>query len=402
VGLYQHDVKSKHLESTLAEVVESCVNYVGVDLNTASVDLLRYVAGLNHGTARRIIEYRQEHGPFSNRQQLLSVAGVGPATFVQCAGFLRISGGDQPLDATAIHPESYPIAELLLESSGAKVADIAAVLARETTLEEWVKKIDGVDAAKLLAQRLDDGPAIGEHLLQDLMDALKRPGRDPREQMPTPIFRKGILQVQDLSVGMALKGQVLNVVDFGVFVDIGIGESGLVHISNLAREYVRDPHQYFGVGDVIDVWVQSIDRKRGRVSLTAIDPQMPPLTPTTGRNQTSRDPKRVAASSASKGSGTDRPARVEAAHDRPAQRHRAHGDKAAGQRPIAKDMANQGSHRPRSAQPKYRDRQGPHGRKPQQPAKPLTDGMVQGTEPMRSFSDLFQFAKLAARTPQDQ
>lgn len=435
VGLYQHDVKAKHLESTLTEVVESCVNYVGVDLNTASVDLLRYVAGLNHGTARRIIEYRQSHGPFANRQQLMSVAGIGPATFIQCAGFLRITGGDQPLDATAVHPESYPIAQALLESTGVQIADIAALLAREISLDDWIKKLDGIDRVSLMAnQPIADQP-IGEHLMHDLVEALKRPGRDPREQMPTPIFRKGILQVQDLSVGMGLKGQVLNVVDFGVFVDIGIGESGLVHISNLAREYVRDPHQYYGVGDIIDVWVQSIDRKRGRVSLTAVDPQSVPesATPVSAHSASSSSPndhqrRRGGADNNSKPSTVNRQTRTESGHPQTSQRpssqrpssqrpagqgqdgqganarpHQHSGFKSSAQRPGANNSHQRSTSNRRIDQAKQSHRQPGHiGRKSQKPAQPITEGMVQGTEPMRSFSDLFQFVKLAARNEQDQ
>jgi uncharacterized protein len=403
VGLYQHDVKSKHLESTLAEVVESCVNYVGVDLNTASVDLLRYVAGLNQGTARRIIEYRQTQGPFVNRQQLLAVAGIGPATFVQCAGFLRIAGGDQPLDATAVHPESYPIAQLFLERSGAQVSDIASVLAREITLDDWAQKLGGFDASAVIANQPIAGQAVGEHLVQDLLEALRRPGRDPREQMPTPIFRKGILQVQDLRVGMGLQGQVLNVVDFGVFVDIGIGESGLVHISNLAREYVRDPHKYYGVGDIIEVWVQSIDRKRGRVSLTAIDPQSPSVQVPSQRKPVKQDVTPHVGESPN----STRQARREPGHSQASQRPKTTGfnrrNKPSGQEKVANDSgrevrsAERGSRTPQRGRPP-----GQVGRKPNQPAKPLTEGMVQGKEPLRSFSDLFQFAKLNARPKQDQ
>lgn len=429
VGLYQHDVKAKHLESTLTEVVESCVNYVGVDLNTASVDLLRYVAGLNQGTARRIIEYRHSQGPFANRQQLLSVAGIGPATYVQCAGFLRISGGDQPLDATAVHPESYPVAQALLESAGAQVNDLAALVSREISLDDWTQKLDGIDRASLMAHQSVAGQPIGEHLMHDLVEALKRPGRDPREQMPTPIFRKGILQVQDLSVGMGLKGQVLNVVDFGVFVDIGIGESGLVHISNLAREYVRDPHHYYGVGDIIDVWVQSIDRKRGRVSLTAIDPQSSSVSAPSVSAPESNDHQRRRGTSdnASKPSTVHRQTRRETgntqanqqqanqqranqqqpgqpqANQRPNNKpHQSPGFKSSGQRPGSRNSQQQTSNR-RIDHSKPSHRQPGHvGRKSQKPAQPITEGMVQGTEPMRSFSDLFQFAKLAARTEQDQ
>ncbi|MBL8889366.1 MAG: helix-hairpin-helix domain-containing protein [Planctomycetaceae bacterium] len=401
VGLYQHDVKSKHLESTLAEVVESCVNYVGVDLNTASVDLLRYVAGLNQGTARRIIEYRHEHGPFTNRQQLLLIPGVGPATYVQCAGFLRISGGEQPLDATAIHPESYPIAELILESLGVAPADIAAVLRREVSIDDWVKKLEQFDSAGLSAKFAGTEP-IGEHLKRDLLEALKRPGRDPRDQMPTPIFRKGILQVQDLSVGMALKGQVLNVVDFGVFVDIGIGESGLVHISNLAREYVRDPHQYFSVGDIVDVWVQSIDRKRGRVSLTAVDPALPhensrESVPKDRKSGNDRFERPAPTESRARFEG----ARFEAGHRQAAQSHSTPKGAASQRRSTDQKSESSKSNRPNRNAPKYRDRTPNRDRVAAAPAAPITDGMLQGTEPMRSFSDLLQYAKLAAKTQQD-
>lgn len=399
VGLYQHDVKSKHLESTLAEVVESCVNYVGVDLNTASVDLLRYVAGLNQGTARRIIEYRQEHGPFTSRQQLLQIPGVGPATYVQCAGFLRITGGEQPLDATAIHPESYPIAEVILESLGVTSADIGAVLRREVSMDEWVKKLEQFDPAGLTA-KLAAAEPVGEHLKCDLLDSLKRPGRDPREQMPTPIFRKGILQVQDLTVGMALKGQVLNVVDFGVFVDIGIGESGLVHISNLAREYVRDPHQYFAVGDIVDVWVQSIDRKRGRVSLTAIDPTLPPLVLEDSRESAHKQ-RQSGGSKPAKSARIEARTRPESGHKQSPQRHQAPKAAASERRTPDKKSADSQSNRAKRNRPKYGDRKPNRDRVAAKPSVPITDGMIQGTEPMRSFSDLLQYAKLAAKTQQD-
>jgi uncharacterized protein len=373
VGLYQHDVKSRQLEESLAEIVESCVNYVGVDLNTASVDLLRYVAGLNQLTARRLIEFRQAHGPFKTREQLLSVPGIGQATYVQCAGFLRINGGEQALDATAIHPESYGVAQRLWEAIGASPPDVASWVQRTSRDDPWAEKLRTSDA-----NRLADQLGVGHHLMADLLEALIRPGRDPREALPAPIFRQGILEVEDLVVGMPLQGQVLNVVDFGVFVDIGIGESGLVHISNLSREYVRDPHQIFSVGDVIDVWVQSIDKKLRRVSLTAISPEE-------SRVAGARRAKREAGPPP--GRGGNRPQRTENGHPSAARpKHSGRrGREAAGGPP------GRGYARPAQRSAKSVPR----------PVKPLSPDMLEGKAPLRSFSDLLQYVNQSPTLPRE-
>ncbi|MBL9090609.1 MAG: RNA-binding transcriptional accessory protein [Planctomycetaceae bacterium] len=263
VGLYQHDVKAKHLRDSLDGVVESCVNYVGVDLNTASPSLLRYVSGLNQLTAQRIYDHRMQNGPFKTREQLKEVSGVGDAAFVQAAGFLRISGGDQPLDGTWIHPESYETAERVLEQLGAKPTD----LADKDSLAKITEKSRGIDLQRMALQL-----RVGTLSLHDIITQLTRPGRDPRDSLPPPIFKQGILKLDDLQPGMELRGTVLNVVDFGAFVDIGLKDSGLVHISHLADKYVKDPHEVVSVGDVVKVWVLQVDKQRRRVSLTMIPP----------------------------------------------------------------------------------------------------------------------------------
>ena len=263
VGLYQHDVSPKQLKEMLESVISSCVNFVGVDLNTASVPLLRHVSGLNQLTARRIVEYRKEHGPFAYRDQLSSVEGIGPSTYTQAAGFLKIPEGENPLDRTWIHPESYATAIRLL----AKL-DYAPEVVRDKARQPEVReKLVQADLAEL-ARELE----VGEFTLRDIVEALGRPERDPRDDLPKPIFKKGILKIEDLSAGMELKGTVLNVVDFGAFVDIGLKDSGLVHISQLANRYVKSPHDVVSVGDVVDVWVMGVDHERKRVSLTMVKP----------------------------------------------------------------------------------------------------------------------------------
>lgn len=263
VGLYQHDVKAKHLRASLDAVVESCVNFVGVDLNTASPALLRYVSGLNQLKARQIFDYRSANGPFKNRSQLQEVPGFGEASFVQAAGFLKIVDGEHALDATWIHPESYAAARAVLERLNCAESDLAK---KETagTLSEQIKPLD----LKTLAAELQ----VGQLSLADILTQLTRPGRDPREDLPPPIFKRGILKLDDLSAGMELTGSVLNVVDFGAFVDIGLHDSGLVHVSQLANRFVRDPHEVVSVGDIVKVWVLEIDKSRRRVSLTMIAP----------------------------------------------------------------------------------------------------------------------------------
>ncbi len=262
VGLYQHDVNPKYLKESLEGVIESCVNQVGVDLNTASVPLLRHVSGLNQMVARDLVEYRKQNGPFKSREQLMQVPNIGPARYTQAAGFLKIAG-DNPLDRTWIHPESYGVTQRILGELGYG----PEVVGDRGRADELQGKLKGLSPEEL-AQRLE----VGAPTVRDILEALARPGRDPREDLPPPIFRKGILKLEDLTPGMELKGTVLNVVDFGAFVDIGLKDSGLVHISQMANRYIKSPYDVVAVGDVVTVWVLTVDKERHRVSLTMIKP----------------------------------------------------------------------------------------------------------------------------------
>lgn len=491
VGLYQHDVKSKHLEESLDAVVESCVNFVGVDANTASPALLRYVSGLNQLTARRMYEYRQKHGPFRNRDQFRNVPGFGDAAFVQAAGFLKIIGGDNPLDATWIHPESYAIAQRVIERLGGSEAELAGQLARRgkaaeaeprpefgagvavappdvpdataaapaepvtqaelavqpsAAVEEAVAEPQAEVAAApaetpepaspelaaaaepapplvpaeaaVTAQTVAEpseralstapaeappstgaaeaGPAsppplslaerasradasalaaelgVGEHLLRDILNSLQRPGRDPREDLPPPAFRRQIMKLEHLQPGMDLTGTILNVVDFGAFVDIGLPDSGLIHISRLADRFVKDPHEVVSVGDILTVWVVEVDKQRRRVSLTAIKPGTERPLP----ERRERPPAAGRAEDRGQGRPEGRAGgRPEGRSGRPAQGRRPAGRPQQGQR---------GGDRPRITEVK--------SRKPK-PVRPITDAMAEGKEAMRSFSDLLQFYK---------
>ena len=253
VGQYQHDMNQKKLGEALSGVVEDCVNKVGVDLNTASVSLLEYVSGISKAIAKNIVLYREENGEFTDRKELLKVAKLGPKAFEQCAGFLRIRGGKNPLDATSVHPESYAAAEKFLESMGMKPEDIFGGHG-----VYFVK-----DYAKT-AEKL----GIGEMTLRDMVKELTKPGRDPREEMPKPILRTDVLDMKDLKEGMVLKGTVRNVIDFGAFVDIGVHQDGLVHISQMTERYIKHPLEAVSVGDVVDVMVLGVDMKKKRISLT--------------------------------------------------------------------------------------------------------------------------------------
>lgn len=255
VGQYQHDLPQKELNDKLTIVVESAVNQVGVELNSASAPLLAYVAGVSATVAQNIVKHRDQEGKFRNRKQLLKVARLGPATFQQAAGFLRIYAGDNPLDATAIHPESYEVALKLLEMVGANPEDIGT--------PAMVSQLNGLKISEL-ARSLE----VGEPTLKDVIEALQKPHRDPRDELPPPVFRTDVLSIEDLSPGMTLHGTVRNVVDFGAFVDIGIKNDGLVHISELADRYVRHPMEVVSIGDQVTVKVLSIDRDRGKVSLS--------------------------------------------------------------------------------------------------------------------------------------
>jgi len=348
VGLYQHDVKARHLHASLDAVVESCVNYVGVDVNTASPALLRYVSGLNQTTARGFHEWRSKNGPFTSRQQFLEVPGFGEAAFVQAVGFLKITGGVNPLDATWIHPESYPVAAQVLERLGGKPEDLTSRQEADALAEK---------AAALDLPGLARELGVGRLLLTDIVEQLARPGRDPREDLPQPFFKKGVLKLEDLEVGMELMGSVLNVVDFGAFVDIGLHDSGMVHISQLSSRYVRDPHDVVTVGQIVKVWVLEIDKARRRVALTMIAP------------------------------GSVKP--------QPGRRQDGGQEKAQERRPPS-----QQAERPRPPKPRQREQERtprePRTRtytaKPaKKPANKLTDAMREGKEPLRTFGDLKQF-----------
>ncbi|HWQ60727.1 MAG TPA: Tex family protein [Negativicutes bacterium] len=259
VGQYQHDVDQKSLGETLTNVVESCVNHVGVELNTASVELLTYVAGVNAAVAKNIVARRDEGGPFESRRQLLKVPRLGQATFTQCAGFLRLAGGANPLDNTPVHPESYHLAEAILARLGFAVAD----LADKEKLGHLQAKLPQANAAELAAAL-----GAGEPTVRDILAALAKPGRDPREDLPQPLTRKKIVKLSDLAVGAVVKGTVHNVTDFGVFVDIGVKTNGLVHRSELSDKPFRHPLDIVSVGDIIDCLILGVDEGRGRISLS--------------------------------------------------------------------------------------------------------------------------------------
>ncbi len=259
VGQYQHDMNQKKLSEALTGVVEDCVNKVGVDLNTASASLLEYISGISKTIAKNIVAYREENGRFVNRSQLLKVAKLGPKAFEQCAGFMRISGGSEPLDATSVHPETYDAARKLLVRMGYTSKDIGSA-----GLSGLGKKITDY---KKMAQELE----IGEITLRDIVKELEKPGRDPREEMPKPVLRTDVLEMKDLKEGMILKGTVRNVIDFGAFVDIGVHQDGLVHISQLTnKKFVKHPLEVVSVGDVVDVKVLSVDVAKKRIALTMI------------------------------------------------------------------------------------------------------------------------------------
>lgn len=403
VGLYQHDVKAKHLRTSLDAVVESCVNYVGVDVNTASPALMRYVSGLNQLTARRLYDHRTANGPFRNREQLKEVPGFGEATFVQAAGFLKIVDGDNPLDATWIHPESYELARQVLQKLQFSLEDLRQ---KETApaVAQRVAELEGQ------AEQLAADLSAGQMTLRDILAQLTRPGRDPREDLPAPIFKRGILKLEDLQTGMELMGCVLNVVDFGAFVDIGLHDSGLVHVSQLANRFVRDPHEVVSVGDIVKVWVMEIDKTRRRVSLTMIAPGTPRHEPAArgapgeGRRQrTDRPPRRDRpprqrtaqpagpAGASTDGNGTNQLAAAAgigaadvapttgAPEGAPPRREIRRPHMAGKQRGRQRGKAGVGQHH--HYQPKSKPK----------PMIPLTKEMQEGKEPLRTFSDLMQY-----------
>ncbi len=523
VGLYQHDIKAKHLKDSLDAVVESAVNFVGVDVNAASPALLRYVSGMNALTARRVYEYRREKGPFKNREELKLVPGFGEQTYVQSAGFLKVFGGENPLDATWIHPESYDVARQVLGKLGLdegalaravpapvkreEKKDFAAELAVAAEAPAAVPAPDAEsgqaragemelassDAAatvvmspgELVALRsppaepqaaeptaaptatepnngemtADSSPphpvtlapphaaspasteappapdhhalarreiadranqtdvpklaeelGVGWHLLDDILMSMCRPGIDPRDSLAAPVFRRGIMKLEDLSAGMELSGTVLNVVDFGVFVDIGLSDSGLVHISRLADRYIRDPHEVVGVGDVLKVWVVEVDKDRRRVSLTAIAPgserphqgprdrggherppkeqrqrprrdqQRPPRPHGAGRPQSPGAPQPAVAGGPPQGQQGQRPPRPQGTGGGGGRRDQRRGARSGPSHPTTIERA--------PTKPKK--------------IKPITKAQEEGKEPMRSFSDLMQLFDKKKRKPDEE
>ena len=352
VGMYQHDVKAKHLRESLDAVVESCVNFVGVDVNTASPSLLRYVSGLNQLTAQRLYDYRRENGPFKTREALKDVPGMGEATFVQSAGFLKIAGGENPLDMTWIHPENYDIAKRIMEKLDSNVEQLVGagkVADGGGPAAELAEKVEQVDVDPL-AKELDTGVLT----LHDILASLCRPGRDPREDLPQPVFRRSVMKLEDLKPGMELSGTVINVVDFGAFLDIGFSDSGLVHISRLADRYIADPHDVVSVGDLLSVWVVDVDKQRRRVSLTAIRP------------------------------GTEKARQRGEPYNKQEKSTRAKRSFPGDGKPRARGRSQVPGRKSR--------RDGREGRQdPPKPVAPITKAMEDGTEPMRTFGDLKQF-----------
>jgi uncharacterized protein len=259
VGQYQHDVSQKKLHEQLAFVVETAVNQVGVNVNTASPSLLQYVSGLSKTVANNIVKHREENGKFKNRSELKHIPRLGAKTYEQAIGFMRILDGEEPLDATPIHPESYPEVKRLLASLGFTTADLGS--------EKLIEALKNVAAGKA-AEEL----GLGEWTLRDIIESLMKPGRDLRDELPKPILKKDLLKLEDLTPGMELQGTVRNVVDFGAFVDVGVKEDGLVHISKLSDRFVKHPLDVVSVGDIVTVWVENVDVQKGRLSLTMKKP----------------------------------------------------------------------------------------------------------------------------------
>ena len=258
VGQYQHDMDQKKLGETLEGVVEDCVNRVGVDLNTASAPLLGYISGINKTLAKNIVAYREENGRFTSRRQLLKVPKLGPKAFEQCAGFLRISGGTEPLDCTGVHPESYEAAKKLLSELGYDPKSLGS------------EGFAGISRKVKDRKQMAEGLGIGEITLTDILKELEKPARDPREEMPAPILRTDVMEISDLKEGMILKGTVRNVIDFGAFVDIGVHQDGLVHISQMSHKFIKHPLEVVKVGDIVEVKVLGVDPAKKRISLTML------------------------------------------------------------------------------------------------------------------------------------
>jgi uncharacterized protein len=392
VGLYQHDVPTKELRHSLDSVVESCVNQVGVDLNTASVPLLRHVSGLNQLLARDIVEYRKTHGPFRTRRQLLEINGLSEQRFIQAAGFLKIRDGENPFDGTWIHPESYGLAEQILKELG-YTSDVLRDDERLTELRQKLTMISPEEVAKRFH--------AGVPTVKDILDALAYPGRDPRDDLPLPVFKKSILKIEDLQPGMELKGTVLNVVDFGAFIDIGLKDSGLVHISQMANRYVKNPYDVVSVGDVVSVWVLAVDKERNRVSLTLIAPGTQRKAPEKkGEGQQRREGRREQGRPLPRGERREGGARrEEEAKGRPFQQRGRRPLPPRGSRaPVAQGAADGAAptqEKTAARVPASPPRQPLPPRKPKprrQPPKPkLSQAALAGATPLGTFAELAAF-----------
>jgi uncharacterized protein len=363
VGLYQHDVKARHLHASLDAVVEGCVNYVGVDVNTASPALLRYVAGLNQAVAKGIIDWRAAKGPFTSREQFREVPGFGDAAYVQAVGFLKISEGTNPLDATRIHPESYQVAEKVLKEIDASSAELV-------DREKHQKISDAVSKTDLAS--MADELGVGRLLLADIVEQFLRPGRDPREDLPEPLFKQGVLKFEDLEVGMELRGSVLNVVDFGAFIDIGLHDSGLVHVSQLSSGYIRDPYAAVVVGQAVKVWVLELDKNRRRVALTMIRPGSKPVHGA-NRERPQNSKKKFSENSDQKKSAERKGPPSGRGHRKPGSG-------------------------PRKSKKQDRGPRTYTSRPDRKTKKPLTDEMKAGQAPLRTFGDLKQFFDIKTGT----
>lgn len=384
-GLYPLEGGEKRLKETLTEVIESCVNQVGADVNRASVWLLRYISGLNPLTARSIVEHRKQHGPFRTREQLKQVPGITEEVFRQAAGFLRIEGGEEPLDATWIHPEHYPAARWLMD----QLHYPRESLGRGVTDPELRAKLEALSKEQV-CQELK----LGLHALEEILSALLEPRHDPRNGLPRPLPKRGEVRLEELHPGKELRGTVVNVVDFGAFVDIGLRESALVHISQMANRFVRNPHEIVSVGDAVTVWVLSVDGERKRVSLTLI----PPGTP---RGPETRH-KASGERSISAEAGPRRPRRPRRREVMPVQ---AAAKQAAGAEPSLEPSAAPQAGAtaepapPLEAKPQPRPTGKPRDARPRRPLPQLSREALEGQVPLRTFAELMAYY-LQAKRPQ--
>lgn len=404
IGPYQYDLKTKNLKQTLEKVVENCVNKVGVNLNQASAAELRYIAGLNPLLAGRIVEYRRKNGLFKNRRQLLDVPGITEQIYTQAAGFLKVVKSDEPLDATWIHPECYETANGILSKLGFASSDLT-----DASKSEQIKAaVDGADVTAL-AQEFQLGTAT----VKDILAQLVQPGKDVRDESPAPVFKKKVLKLEDLEPGMKLRGTVLNVVDFGAFIDIGIRDSGLVHVSELADKYIHDPHEVVVEGDVVDAWVVNVNKELHRVSLTLIDPAKPRV-PVSQRGSRRNENQEKSEENGQEKRPPRKP-RGEKREGAPrSERRDFHpvNSENAGEKRESRNRRRDGEGRPERRDGDRQDR-GPRrdrsnqqrefiSKAPVEPKKDLTDKQKTGKEPMRSFGDLAQLFKMTQNNDENK